>query len=429
MVSSLTLRLLAGRDDCSSHGSSTDSGSPQHKRTAAGTIKTGGGVNDKNESSVSGYSADREGPSIYPPFLSINLYSNTKYSTREEPSKCPKRRKNNEMQFAATTVKADLARAAMEFKTIDKDIERSTILKEMDINFKDRVQLVHSGDISGPLLPPSNIGRKSTVTDYAALISAASGFYSSKSTRMSDIKSFERTLPRMLSTRQNTWSEPSTSSVSDALCDSGSDNTNSPVPSISPLLEDSLDPSSTQAKKRNKTQVDTSNDISFISNAITMTEILQLSKTARVVTNSSAPYSIIHANAAFHRLSGKKATDAVIGESFFSLLDPEANPSGDNMSLFTYMMSSSKGDDRKLYLLPKTSDGSTSYETTCQPVKCTIRVSPVLDQKTEINEPLNVGYFAIEFASHGKKFDETSFINHKSSSSFSNTNTPMGVVA
>ena len=277
MVSSLSLRLLAGRGDCSSRGSSKDDGSPQHKRTAAGTIRTGGGVNDKNESSVSGYSADREGPSIYPPFVSINLHSNTKFSTRGEPSKCPKRRKKNEMQFAATTVKADLARAAMEFKTIDKDIERSTILKEMDINLKDRVQLVHSGDISGPLVPPSNIGRKSTVSDYAALISAVSGFYPSKSTRMSDIKSFERTLP----TRQITWSEPSTSSVSDAFSDSGSDNTNSPVPSISPLLEDSLDPSNKQAKKKNNTPVNTSNDISFISNAITMTEILQLSKTAR----------------------------------------------------------------------------------------------------------------------------------------------------
>ena len=147
----------------------------------------------------------------------------------------------------------------------------------------------------------------------------------------------------------------------------------------------------------------------------------------RVVTISSAPFSVIHANAAFCRLSGKKATDAVIGKSFFSLLDPKANSSGDNMSLSSYMISSSKGEDRNLYLLPRTSGGSASDETASQPVKCTVRVSPVLDHQTEIQEPINVGYFAIEIVSDDKQFDEPRF-NDKSSSSFSNKKIPMGVV-
>mmetsp|Transcript_70608 Transcript_70608/g.143387 ORF Transcript_70608/g.143387 Transcript_70608/m.143387 type:complete len:87 (-) Transcript_70608:64-324(-) len=86
------------------------------------------------------------------------------------------------------------------------------------------------------------------------------------------------------------------------------------------------------------------------------------------------------------------------------------------------MISSSRGDDPKLYLLPGTSDEKS------EPLKCTIRVSPVLDKKTEIQEQVSVGFFVIEFVPDGKEFDETS-LHNKSSSSFSNRNTPMGVVA
>jgi len=422
MVLSLSSRLLAGRGNCASRGSSKDSGSPQHKRTVEGSIKTKTTFNiEKNESSVSGYSADREGPSSYPPVVSINLHSKSKSSTRVDALKCPKRRKKNEMQFAATNVKADLARAGKDFKK-----ERSTIIGDMVVKLKDHVKLVYSNDISESLVPPSNIGKQTTITDYAALVSAVSGFYQCKSTRMDNIKSFERTLPAV----QNAWSEPSTSSVSDTLSDSGSDNTNNQASTLSPLLEDSLEPNSKHRKTKQKTArtaVNPTIDISSVCHAITMTKILQLSKTARVVTNSYAPYSIVHANAAFHRLSGKKASDTVIGKSFFSLLDPEANPSQDKMSLSSFMISSNRGNDPKLYLLPRISCGSASNEK-IEPVKCTIRVSPVLEQKMEIQDHARVGYFVIEFVPDGKEFDETS-ITKKSHSSFSNTNMPMSVVA
>jgi hypothetical protein len=182
------------------------------------------------------------------------------------------------MQFAATTVKADLARAGKDFKTL----ERSTILRDMNIKLKNHVKLVYSKDLSGSLLPPSNIGKQTTITDYAALISAASAFYPCKPTQMSGIKSFERNLPA----GQNTWSEPSTSSVSDTLSDSGSDSTNNQASSIPALLEDYLDASSkhrTTRQKRAKIAINPSIDVSSLSNAISMTKILQLSKTARYV--------------------------------------------------------------------------------------------------------------------------------------------------
>ena len=145
------------------------------------------------------------------------------------------------------------------------------------------------------------------------------------------------------------------------------------------------------------------------------------------MTNSFAPYSIIHANAAFHRLSGKKGNDKVIGKSFFSLLDPEANPSRDKMSLSSFMVSSDQGEDPKLYLLPRISGGGASNENT-EPVKCTIRVSPVLDPKIQLQDPAKVGYFVVEFVLDGKEFDETSLTKATKSSSLSNK-IPMGVVA
>jgi len=279
MVSSLSSRLLAGRGDCASRDSSKDNGSPQYKRNVVGSIKTKMTFrNEKNESTISGYSADREGPSTYPPVVSINLHSKSKSSTsRVDALKCPKRRKKNEQQYQATTVKADLARAGKGFKALSKNLERSSILKDADLRTKDRVNLVYSKDISEALVPPSNIGKQTTVADYTSLINAVSVFYPSKPTQMSDIKSFERNLPA----GQNTWSEPSTSSVSDTLSDSGSDNTNNQASALSPLLEDALDPTSKIQKKLAMTIVNPSNTIPSASNAITMTKILQLSKTAR----------------------------------------------------------------------------------------------------------------------------------------------------
>lgn len=328
------------------------------------------------------------------------------------------------MQFAATTVKADLARAGKEFKKLNKQMEQSTILGNECIKFKDHVKLLNSNDISEPLVPPSNLGKHTTIADYAALIKTVSTFYPCKPTRMSDMKAFERALP----TGQNGWSEPSaSSSVSDTLSDSGSDNTNNQT--LSPLLEDSLD----SGRKKNKSKqsmrnnmINPSDDVSSFSNAITMTKILQLSKTARVVTNSFAPYSIVYANAAFHRLSGKKGHDNVIGKSFFSLLDPAANPSQENMSLATFVISSDRGDDPKLYLLPGISGGNASKEK-IEPVKCTIRAYPVLDQKVSFQDPAKVGHFVIEFVLDGNDFDETS-LTSTAKCSFS-PKTPMGVVA
>ena len=147
----------------------------------------------------------------------------------------------------------------------------------------------------------------------------------------------------------------------------------------------------------------------------------------RIVTKSFAPYSIIHANAAFHRLSGKIGNERVTGKSFFSLLDPEANPSRDEMSLSSFMISSDKGEDTKIYLLPIIPGESAANEKNeNEPVKCTVRVSPVLDPKIEKQAP-KLRYFAIEFVLDGNEFDET-FLTNASETPLLNK-APVGVIA
>ena len=139
-----------------------------------------------------------------------------------------------------------------------------------------------------------------------------------------------------------------------------------------------------------------------------------------MVTDSFAPFSIIHANAAFHRLSGKKENDKVIGQPFFSLLDPDYNPPQDKLSLSSFMISSS------LYLLPRI--GRSAAGEKVEPVKCTIRVSPVLGQKFDEQDSENVQYLVIEMVQDGKEFDDTS-VTKKIDASFSNTSAPHCVVA
>ncbi len=95
------------------------------------------------------------------------------------------------------------------------------------------------------------------------------------------------------------------------------------------------------------------------------------------------------------------------------------------MSLATFVVSSDRGDDPKLYLIPGASGGNTSKE--IEPLKCTIRAYPVLDQKISVQDPAKVGHFVIEFVLDGNEFDETS-LTSTAKSSFS-PKTPMGVVA
>ena len=111
------------------------------------------------------------------------------------------------------------------------------------------------------------------------------------------------------------------------------------------------------------------------------------------------------------------------GTSFLSLLDTKSNPFEDESSLVAFMLSSSssrsrgRASDQKLYLT-SSNEGASQ-----EPMKCTVRVSPVLAQKTEMKEATTIGYFAIEFVS------ESNHIQFSSLFGSNKMNAPMGVVA
>lgn len=111
-----------------------------------------------------------------------------------------------------------------------------------------------------------------------------------------------------------------------------------------------------------------------------------------------------------------------------SMLDTKANSFENNeLSLEEYMSYSGQTGEHKLWLLPQVSKD----DAPSKPVKCTVRVSPVLDPyngRASIIEPYHVEYFVIEFVADGKEFDDTS-ITRRSAVSFSEANSHMGVVA
>lgn len=445
-----------------------DYSSPQQreqKRKALGIIKATGNEGAINDSSESGYSADRESVSTaHPIFVSVNLRSSYAASSSRYDSKCPKRQKKNEMQYAATTIKEDLNRAGIPYKQIDTENSKTfDAIENANINLKDHVRLVHSGTVlSETLLNTLTLKNTTDQPDYLEMINAARSFYPAVDDRMISLKS--STVVRS----KDTWSAPSTSSdVSDTESDSGSgsenDTTNTNtngqnrVISVSPLLEDSL---MSQIRTGNKggTQAKiTAADVaaavttqaamkqmtsSLSSNTITMDEILQLSKTARIVISSSVPFSILHANAAFYRLLGNRAMDAVIGTSLLSLLDPKCNQFEDEPSPAKCMLSASAsastdatttGDKKKLYILPAKQDNGKNdhlQHDDDKPIECFIRMSPIVSQNDEVQEKepaTNTDFFAIEFIT-GQSNELKN--NVKLPSLFSNNaNTPMEVVA
>jgi hypothetical protein len=232
------------------------------------------------DTSVSGYSADREETSASPPVVSIDLLGNYKRNGLRDPNDCPKRRKINELQFVASSVKADLAMAGLEFQVIKKDMKKATSRGGLSIDMTG-VHLMHSKDVEAPVVSPSTISQ-SLDYDYAALAFACSSAYSSSRSQL----------------RQNTVfpssqdSIRSTSSVSDTESDSGASNSNEKTASqvlsngktttqvlvIPALFEDSPD---TDKQAKPELSKSTRHIVPCTANAVTMCEMLQLSKTAR----------------------------------------------------------------------------------------------------------------------------------------------------
>eukprot|EP00980_Cylindrotheca_fusiformis_P002228 scaffold517_cov119-Cylindrotheca_fusiformis.AAC.11 len=330
-----------------------------------------GSSNGRPESSISGYSADREGLSASPPVNSIDFHGRETGRHASE-NKCTKRQKRCELQYAASIVKADLARAEKEMPQLDKHAKKTSRLGKVSIDLTG-VELLYSNEVKSPFVT-SSLSAECSLYDYESLSRACADSYPTSFSLLSNEKGF--------SAPQS--SDNSTSSVSDIETESNSSNTNAGSQSllIPPLLEDSFDDTTKPAPLLN-IKITSCNILSSPYNAVTMTEMLQLSKNARLVTLSSAPFTIVHANGAFLRFSGVDP-GSVLGAPFGSLLHSKRG----GAELPECMVASSTGDHQEL-----TFKRNASLE---KHVATSIKVSPIVPQKSANTEVATVTHFAIE---------------------------------
>ena len=256
MVSPLSTRLMSGSNSSSSNNSSK-------KRPASSNGKL---------DSLTGYSADREGTSDFPPLVSIDLYGGRRGSSGLNG--CQKRRKKNELQFAALSAKADLARAGRTYPMIDRNKETtsSTNGSSIDLN---GVNLIHSQEFEMPTFSSSSSANNSFV-DYQLMVTACHDSYRHNTLQPNT----EENKTRLSS--QDSDRSSSTSCVSGTESEAVRSNTNgsSPVFLIPPLLEDSLRSSKTDPCKSSPL-TGTCHIISSSATSVTMSDMLQLSTKAR----------------------------------------------------------------------------------------------------------------------------------------------------
>jgi PAS domain-containing protein len=122
----------------------------------------------------------------------------------------------------------------------------------------------------------------------------------------------------------------------------------------------------------------------------------------RLVANSSAPFNIVHSNAAFARLTGLPS-DQISGSPFSTLVFEDEEGSR-QASLAECIVSSSQGKNKILHLRLGASDKNKKS------LECQIKASPIVDRKTFTREVSDVSHFAIEILAVGSQcsFNEES---------------------
>jgi hypothetical protein len=250
MASPLNTRLMSG------YNSSNNSNASSRKRPASSNGKLG---------SLTGYSADREETSDFPPLVSIGLHGGRRGSS--DLNGCQKRRKKNELQFAALSAKADLARAGMTYPMIDRNKGKSTSTNGSNISLKG-TNLIYSQEFDMPTFSP-NSSEKNTFVDYQQMVTACHDSYRHNTLKMKS-SSQDSNRSSRTSWASGTENEPVSSNAEGS----------SPVFLIPPLLEDSLRSSKADPCKSSPL-TSTCNIISSSATAVTMSDMLQLSMKAR----------------------------------------------------------------------------------------------------------------------------------------------------
>jgi hypothetical protein len=268
MVSQSSTRLMSGyRSSNNSCSSSSMASSKKRPASSNGKVDSFTGY--------SGYSADREETSAFPPLVSIDLHDGRRGSSDLNCSQ--KRRKKNELQFAALSAKSDLARAGRTYPTIDRNKEKTTSTNGSNINLKG-MSLIHSQEFDMPTFSASS-SAKNTFVDYELMVAACHDSYRHDILRPNTEENMMTPSPQDYNRRRRSRSTSlAIGTESEAGC--SSTNGSSPVFLIPPLLEDSLRSSKTDPCKSSPL-TSTCHIISSSATAVTMSDMLQLSTKAK----------------------------------------------------------------------------------------------------------------------------------------------------
>lgn len=231
-------------------------------------------IHHNNES---GYSADREGSASSSPFNTIEVVdgSSKKNESMRKMNNCPKRHKRSELQFAASSVKADLARAGIEFSAVDPQCESTSKFGDVSISLKG-VKLMGSKEFGkNPLVNRS--AQPGSLQEYQALALACFGLYPRSLAK-----------PAKISTMSQD-SDRSTSSVSESDTESVTSKTNlqsdPEAPYVIPPLSKETSYKTMSAAPHNPS--DSCGLLSMSRNALSLSETMALTNTPRYVQYSN----------------------------------------------------------------------------------------------------------------------------------------------
>ncbi|GKY95584.1 hypothetical protein MPSEU_000519700 [Mayamaea pseudoterrestris] len=301
MVSQLSLRLMGGSScSASAMNSSRDSKSATRSSTNASTHGYSG---DNEEFSNKGESNEQ-----VPSKIDMgNGPSNKKRYTPIIHSPCPTGKKQKVMlrNYAAHTAKQDMRQGNLPYKKLCGDMPclLSEAGKTVDLS---QVTLIRAYDVKeSPFLLPTKYSSPFE-TDYwhtmmSSLLTSTSRVYEKSGSSAADVSLNTRSIRPDQGNECNSPSEDaynSASSISDS--EEGGDGS----------IQDGGDDmaAATKSANGNKTSV------------VNLGSALALSNQARVVVLGFAPYSVVHVNAAYSRMTGIPSTTALgqpLHEIFF----------------------------------------------------------------------------------------------------------------
>jgi len=350
---------------------------------------------------VSGYSADQESSSSSSsgnsnPFSSDGGVGNNLIKSKRalEVAALSKKRKLEEMNYAAKTVKEDLERGGKSYEYVLKGRARALPAGSVDMS---KVQLVTAAEYDAQcasqaakdttstanVTSTANGTTASSANVYNALLDATRYFYNctsgshrdaiiddpslgptSSNDLVSSLANIATTAGRGLRSGTSTCT-PSTSSDTESDGSVG-------VVDIAPCLEDGLmsDEEVAALCPSPPAVDDERNKIA----ATTLEMALSYSPKARLIVRSIEPYQIVHANAAYFQLSGLQSTN-LVGQSVSTILEGPAGGKG----LTSFLSPSANPIDLQPVIIKGEEERDESASLPMPETACRVSVSPVTD--------------------------------------------------